>query len=122
MSGEKFAPEATFAKITYTGAGPRFLKTQQPEIRPASQHCGNATDAVIHHPKLGQVDTGGDRFGAILKASGRLHALQSGERFAASMRLRAMGRAPVLRLDDPEAKETERRRLEREFDRLFGIE
>jgi hypothetical protein len=38
------------------------------------------------------------------------------------MRLRALGRAPVLQMSDPEAKEAERRRLEREFDRLFGID
>lgn len=102
MSGEQFAPEATFAKITYTGAGPRFLKTNRPEIRPASQHCGNASDATIHHPKLGQVETGGDRFGAILKAAGQLHALQSGTRFAFEMRQRCERTrlAPVNYPDD----------------------
>lgn len=117
-----FAPGATFARITHTERGPRFSKTEKPEVRPASQHSGNASDAVIHHPKLGQVETGGDRFGAIVKAAGHLHGLQSGSRFAFEMRQRALNRAPALRLDDPEAKEAERRRVEREFDRLFGIE
>jgi hypothetical protein len=91
-------------------------------LEPSASHSGSQDDQHVHHPKLGQVDTGGDRFGAILRASGRLHALQSGDRFAASMRLRALGRAPVLQMSDPEAKEAERRRLEREFDRLFGID
>lgn len=36
----------------------------------------NLNDQYIHHPRLGQVPTGGDRFGAILSASNRLHTLQ----------------------------------------------
>lgn len=36
----------------------------------------NLNDQYIHHPRLGQVPTGGDRFGAILRASARLRTLQ----------------------------------------------
>lgn len=39
-------------------------------------------DQTIHHPKLGDIPTNGNRFAAILKAANRLHGLQSGQRTA----------------------------------------
>lgn len=45
----------------------------------------NLDHAHLHHPKLGQVPTNGNRFKAILEASKRLHGIQAAERFTASM-------------------------------------
>lgn len=106
MNPSPFTPGATFALIRYRTKGRvEFLKTPDPAIRPAVQHAGNATDAHIHHPKLGQVDTDGNRFAAIVKASDRLHGLQAGERFAVAMRQRAYNAHSMTYLRDLEGQD-----------------
>ena len=116
----------TYATITYVGDRVVFTKVEadHPAVRRMlpSQHTASLDDRHIEHPRLGPIDTAGDRFGAIVKTSGHLHGLQSGQRFAFEMRQRALNRAPILKMDDEQARELERQRVEREFDRLFGIE
>jgi hypothetical protein len=94
--------EPVHAEIRYySGGRVGFVRHEAPP-KPVEASHGSKDDRHIEHPKLGQVDTGGDRFGAILKASGRLHALQSGTRFAFEMRQRCERTrlAPVNYPDD----------------------
>lgn len=58
----------------------------------------NLNDQYIHHPRLGQVPTGGNRFSAILRASTRLHALQQDSAEQARINARILRKAELVPL------------------------
>lgn len=109
--------------IAYKGNRATIAKTGdiKPQTAPSG---GNQDDRSIHHPAIGQMDTAGNRFAAILKACSTLHRIQAGDRYQTEARLRAMSRLPALKAaeasNDLREEQLERRRREREIDALFG--
>lgn len=69
----------------------------------------NLTDHHIHHPQLGQVETGGDRFRAILRAAARLRTAQESEANKAAVLARIKRRVELAAVIRAEQLEDARR-------------